>query len=452
MATEGQSAVSEFIGTFLLILTVGCNVLGGSGMNAGVSIAAVLMVAIYGLGTVSGAHFNPAVSFAIWLVKRGEAKDPFTLSTMGRYWAVQFIAAAAAGFTFVTLYGESINIGPQNKVDPASSLPGESYGWLNAMNAEFFYTWLLCFVVLRCAVDAPATQEYFGLCIGFVIIAGAYAAGPISGGCFNPAVAFGLDLSSASKGFHGCIWYTMAELLGAAFAAGAHVLIEQHKATSTTGINFFSEFLGTFVLVLTVGLNVITMSPAGALSIAASLMVMIYSLGGVSGAHFNPAVTLACALTSNLKWSDVPVYVIAQLLGGLVAGIEYTSMTGLAFPLSPGKGYNWLDVAVAEVVFTFVLCFVVLNTACSPANGCKGTCSQMYGLAIGFCIVAGGNAIGMVSGGSLNPAVSFGIDASYAMKGGAFLNSVAYTGFEVIGAALAAGAYRVVRPDDFKAK
>merc|ERR1719181_678849 len=172
---------------------------------------------------------------------------------------------------------------------------------------------------------------------------------------------------------------------------------------------------------------------------------MIYALGGVCGAHFNPAVTVATALTGYSKWGDAPGYCAAQFAGAIVAGITYSGMTGKAFPLAPGKGYSWADCAFAEIVYTFVLCFVVLNAACSKDAG-KNT----FGLAVGATIWAGGNAIGMVSGGSLNPAVSVGIDFAYLLKGGSFLNSIAYSGFEVIGASVAAFAFKMVRPDEVK--
>merc|ERR1719359_1674527 len=271
-------------------------------------------------------------------------------------------------------------------------------------------------------------------------------------GCFNPAVAFCIDISSVGQGFHWCIWYSMFEFLGAALAVGANALVEDSGAASKGVKNFVSEFLGTFFLVLTVGLNVLTMSPAGALSIGASLMCMIYALGSVSGAHFNPAVTTALTLAGKAPWSDFVPYVVAQLLGGLVAGLAYSNIVGLAFPLAPRKGYSWGDAAFAEIVYTFVLCFVVLNVAALAKKApmtAGGKSVNIYGLAIGFCIVTGGNAIGAVSGGSLNPAVSFGIDASYMAKGGTLANCFAYSAFELVGAAIAAGAFGIVRDEEF---
>merc|ERR1719379_3172007 len=98
---------------------------------------------------------------------------------------------------------------------------------------------------------------------------------------------------------------------------------------------------------------------------------------------------------------------------------------------------------LVEVLYTFMLCFVVLNVA--TATKWKG--NQFFGLAIGFVIIAGGYAGGNVSGGAFNPAVALGIDVSSAGLG--FGWGFAYAGYELLGAALAAGLFRVVRPDDF---
>jgi len=437
-----KECVAEFVGTYLLVLTVGCNVLGGSGVWAGLSIASSLMVSIYALGSVSGANFNPAVSVALFASK----VPGFDASKLGAYVVTQCAAGIAAGLTYGMIYGKTLNLAPVG-----------DFGGSAAFSVELLYTFMLCFVVLRAAVSGlnPAENEYFGIAIAFVVIAGAYGAGSVSGGAFNPAVAIGLDVSSAMQGVYWCMWYTLAEICGALLAAGVNTMFEGDSSMSAGAKNFFSEFLGTFFLVLTVGLNVTTMSPAGALSIAASLISMIYALGHISGAHFNPAVTTALTLAGKAKPADFVPYVIAQLLGGITAGLTYSNVVGVAFPLAPGTGFSWADCAFAEIVYTFVLCFVVLNVAAlakaAPMTD-GGKSAQVYGLAIGFCIVTGGNAIGKISGGSLNPAVSVGIDASYAAKGGSFMNSMAYTGFELLGAALASFAFSIVRDDEFAKK
>merc|ERR1719409_1562119 len=324
---------------------------------------------------------------------------------------------------------------------------------MQAAAVEILYTFMLCFVVLRAAVSPsnPAENEYFVMAIGFVIVAGGYGGGWISGGCFNPAVAFGIDVASAGQGVKWCFMYTIFEFVGAVLAAGAHMMVEDGSSTGTQGANFVSEFLGTFFLVLTVGLNVIGSSPAPALSIGASLMCMIYALGGVSGAHFNPAVTAALTACGKAPASDVAHYVAAQLLGGLAGAVTYSGITGKSIPLAPATGHSWAHAGFAEIMYTFVLCFVVLNVATLSGqyltNG--GKAKQIYGLAIGFCIVVGGYAIGSVSGGSLNPAVSFALDTSHALKGGSWMNCLMYTVFELAGAGLASLAFMVCQPEEF---
>merc|ERR1719335_2112309 len=106
----------------------------------------------------------------------------------------------------------------------------------------------------------------------------------------------------------------------------------------------FSEFIGTFYLVLTVGLNVLGSSPAPVWSISAALMCMIFSLGNCSGGHFNPAVTLAIFASGRQLISPIEAaaYMGAQIAGGIVAAFTYAAMEhGKSFPLGPGDGHNW---------------------------------------------------------------------------------------------------------------
>merc|ERR1740138_1565474 len=140
---------------------------------------------------------------------------------------------------------------------------------------------MLCFVVLNVAAAKNNTpNQFYGLAIGGVIWAGAYGAGAISGGCFNPAVALGIDVSSAGLGFGWGFAYTGYELLGAALASALFRVVRPDEfggdADYSLRTRLVSEFIGTFFLVLTVGLNVLGKSPAPVWSIAASLMCMIY--------------------------------------------------------------------------------------------------------------------------------------------------------------------------------
>merc|ERR1719262_848428 len=174
---------------------------------------------------------------------------------------------------------------------------------------------------------------------------------------------------------------------------------------------------------------------------------MIYALGSVSGAHFNPAVTLAIVLAGRDKCppGDAGAYVGAQLAGGVAAAYTYAGMHhGKTFALEPVAPYGWSAALQGEFVFTFVLCFVVLSvaTVATPL-------SQYFGLAIGMCVTAGGCAIGGVSGGSLNPAVSTGISAARIIGGGHFYNCLIYSCAELAGAAAAAGVFASTHPSEY---
>eukprot|EP00933_Yihiella_yeosuensis_P018559 TRINITY_DN1518_c0_g2_i1.p1 TRINITY_DN1518_c0_g2~~TRINITY_DN1518_c0_g2_i1.p1 ORF type:complete len:492 (+),score=89.39 TRINITY_DN1518_c0_g2_i1:104-1477(+) len=439
--TKEIKLYSEFLGTFLLVFTIGCNVLGQTGIWAGVSIASVLMVCIYALGGISGANFNPAVSVALAISKQigGPGLD---WDIVTPYSVAQILGGLAGSCSYCALFGKSFNL-----------QPSIGFGWLNAGLAELFYTFMLCFVVLNVAAakkNATENNQYFGLAIGFVIIAGAYGAGVVSGGCFNPAVALAIDMSSIGWGFGYSALYIVFELAGAALAAITfkHVRPEDFGNVKSEKTELLSEFLGTFMLVLTVGLNVLGRSRAGAFSIAAALMSMIYSLGDVSGAHFNPAVTLAIFLSGrcpDLTNKKAASYVATQIVGGLAAAVAYACIyVGGSFPLGPVGKSTWGQVCFAEFIFSFVLCFVVLAMAVSP----RTKSSHMFGLAIGSCVTVGGFAIGNISGGSLNPAVSVGIASAQLLNGGFFYKAMVYSACELAGGAAAAGVFKITHDVD----
>jgi len=429
--TTAAKLAAEAIGTFVLIFTIGCNVLGHTAVWAPVSIACSLMVMIYAFGGISGANFNPAVSFALGLSKMMGANG-MDWPMVGMYAGTQTVAGIAAGLAFKVMYNDSI---------PLKPAPG--FGFIGAGLAEFFYTFMLVFVVLNVAAAKKEANHWYGLAIGFVIVAGAYGAGAISGGCFNPAVAIALDVTSLSHGLGWCLVYTVFELFAAATAVALFKVVrpKDFNEDAEPGMvqMVVSEFLGTFMLVLTVGLNVLAGSPAAAFSIAASLMCMIYALGDISGAHFNPAVTLAIFLSKldpGLSPKDVAIRMATQIAAGICAAFTYMLMYFKSFPLQPGKGFGLGSAMAAEIVFTFVLCTVVLACACSE----KTKATQMFGLAIGSCVTVGGFAIGGVSGGSLNPAVSWGIAmaAPLALGKSSFYAGM-YTVAEFVGAGAAAG-------------
>jgi aquaporin Z len=181
-----------------------------------------------------------------------------------------------------------------------------------------------------------------------------------------------------------------------------------------------TEFIGTFFLFLTIGLTVLSASPLAPLAIGVSLMVMVYMGGHVSGAHYNPAVTLGVAMRGGLDGKLIVPYMVAQLLGAIVAAWVVRILTGNTFAPMPGEGMSTLAALLVEILYTFALVLVVLNVAVSKRT--QG--NSYYGLAIGFTVLAGAFAGGAISGGAFNPAVGIGPTLINAMLGGGTLANI----------------------------
>jgi aquaporin Z len=203
---------------------------------------------------------------------------------------------------------------------------------------------------------------------------------------------------------------------------------------------YLTEFIGTFFLVLTIGLTVIGGTPFAPLAIGGSLMVMVFMGGHVSGAHYNPAVSVSCAMRNKLTWSEVPPYVAAQLTGALAAALTVRALLGQTFTLAPAQGFSATRAIAVEALYTFALCMVVLNVATIQKT--KG--NSFYGLAIGFTIVVAAFAGGPLSGGAFNPAVGFGPIVVHTIFGDGTLGSLwIYLAGPLLGAVAAAGAFAV---------
>eukprot|EP00928_Gymnodinium_smaydae_P046243 TRINITY_DN30805_c0_g1_i1.p1 TRINITY_DN30805_c0_g1~~TRINITY_DN30805_c0_g1_i1.p1 ORF type:complete len:548 (-),score=60.57 TRINITY_DN30805_c0_g1_i1:12-1655(-) len=437
--------IAEFIGTFSLVFTVAyCIATGVDTWNA-FAIAAVLMVMIYATASSSGANLNPAVTFALWCTGRAG----MTATKLLMYWCAQLGAGACAAHAANKLLLPAIT----SSRSQWSLFPGEGFGLAEALLVELIYSFMLCFVVLNCtAVESKKGNNYFGLSIGLVIAAGGYAAGAISCAAFNPAVALGLDLFGRSRFLFNCVFWSLAEFVGAALAASVFKTVRSsHAEVFTVGQKLVSEFIGTFLLVLTVGLNLTTNSETIALSAASALACMVYALGDVSGAHFNPAVSFAMYLREeSSKGLDLFLYVMMQVFAGLCAGWFYAEIhkrgpnKNTTYGLEPGPAFSVLTAGCAELFATAVLAYVVLATTASPFT--KG--NHFFGLSIGWCLLAGSLSIGAVSGGELNPAVTAGIAIANAISPGSaavpYLSSFAMLSlWELAGGAAAAGLFQI---------
>jgi aquaporin Z len=206
---------------------------------------------------------------------------------------------------------------------------------------------------------------------------------------------------------------------------------------------YITEFVGTFFLVLTIGLAVLGGTPMAPLAIGASLMVMVYMGGHVSGGHYNPAVTLAVVLRGKLAARDVVPYWVAQVVGALSAAAVVYVVLGRTFAPAPAEGASTLGALLVETLYTTALCLVVLHSATAPQT----TGNSFYGLAIGFTVTAGAFAGGPISGGAFNPAVGTGpILAAALLGGGSVANLWLYLVGPFVGGVLAAILYRVQQP------
>lgn len=195
--------VVELIGTFFLVFTIGMTVVEpGAGTLAPVAIGAVLMVMIYAGGHISGGHYNPAVTLAVWLRGRCPASD------VPGYMAAQLLAAILAALVVDFLKIER----PTAPLQP---------NIVAILIVELLFTFALAYVVLNVATARRTSgNSYFGLAIGFTVLAGAFAVGPISGAAFNPAVAIGVAVMGLLS--WATIWaYLVAGLVGGALAAVA---------------------------------------------------------------------------------------------------------------------------------------------------------------------------------------------------------------------------------------
>jgi len=208
---------------------------------------------------------------------------------------------------------------------------------------------------------------------------------------------------------------------------------------------YIVEFIGTFFLVFTIGMTVIapaelTLAP---LAIGSVLMVMVFAGGHISGAHYNPAVTLAVLIRGKTDVRDAIIYIVVQLVAGVVAALVVGYFKAGA--TVPTITHNVPASLLAEFIFTFALAYVVLNVATTRAN----TGNSFYGLAIGFTLMVAIYAIGNITGGAINPAVATGITV---MGISSWTSYWIYLVAEFAGGAAAAFVFRFVSPSDLVAE
>lgn len=188
--------LTEFIGAFFLILVIGMT-------GNPLAIGAILMVMIYMGGNISGGHYNPAVTLGVFMRGKIDAKD------MIMYWVFQLLGAIIAAFIVFVLTAKTMQV-----------VPAVGRDFIKVLLCEILGTFALVSVVLNVATTKKAAgNSYYGLAIGFTVLACAFTFGPVSGGAFNPAVALGPQIVDAIKG-GGSIAYSWLYIVGC-FAGGA---------------------------------------------------------------------------------------------------------------------------------------------------------------------------------------------------------------------------------------
>jgi aquaporin Z len=202
-----------------------------------------------------------------------------------------------------------------------------------------------------------------------------------------------------------------------------------------------TELVGTFFLVLVIGLVSAVPSPVGPLAIGSILMGMIYMGGHVSGAHYNPAVTLGVLLRRAMTPGEAAGYWTVQFVGAVLAALTAWTIVGHTFAPGPAPGAVPIPALLVELLFTTALVLVIFNVA-----GTKATEGNSYfGLAIGFTVLAGALAGGGISGGAFNPAVGLGPMLVHVLAGHprALTNVWLYIVGPGVGAVLAVVIYRL---------
>jgi len=235
----------------------------------------------------------------------------------------------------------------------------------------------------------------------------------------------------------------------------AHADIEQQAPTA-----YAAEFIGTFLLVTFIGLILSVQSPDGlgyrefavvGLLHAFALMMLIATLGGASGAHFNPAVTVTLAALRKITPIDAAVYIAVQLAGAVAGALVVKAMliapadavnfgaTGVNEKFVSGNGGAF----VAELIGTFVLMWAIMGLAVNP-RGDRNWAPFVIGATLGFAVMA----VGPITGAGLNPARAFGPALVGAEFGGAGTFLFVYVLAPLVGALLAGVLYSaiVLRP------
>lgn len=203
------------------------------------------------------------------------------------------------------------------------------------------------------------------------------------------------------------------------------------------------EFIGTFFLFLTIGISSLLEPPIPSLAVGVVLVVLVYMGRTRSGAHFNPAITISLYLRQRCTGKEIPGYLGAQFAGALLAATIVSGIFAPALPgeITPLKVGSSIPIVSAELLFTFLLAFVIHQVAASDSS--EG--NPYYGVAIGLTVMAGSLCVSSISLASFNPAVSIGFcTAGFFGWGNLWMHALP----QFLGAILASFTYRAIHPEE----
>lgn len=367
----------------------------------------------------SGAHLNPSVTASLVLTGRLPTRRAFGLVLC------QLCGAATAAILVFLCCPKvaAVELGPR-----------DGHTWRAVVATEVLYTAMLCFVYLNCVASVennPLLKQngFGGLAVGLVFIAAAFAMRDICPAVLNSAIALGLgvadNLNLSGRPFNGeGLVYFFSDMTGAVIGTGLFRVVrpdEMHTSAGTAakpvavGTFVAAEFIGTFFIILTKSMNRLALLKVDqavigpeSWAVMAAIASMTYALHDVSGAYFNPALTLAAAACrrASLPRNAWIFYPVAQVLGAVVASVAFASMSfGRKIPAAPNRFSAPLELW-SEALFSAFTCYVVLS--CRFPQGSKSMPlrqNSFHGLAYGACHVAAGFAIGPITGAMLNPTV-----------------------------------------------
>lgn len=439
------------------------------------------MVLVYALGPVSGGHVNPAVSFAVGLAGKG------SWSVLTKTSIFQFLGGLlGAGLAFGTfgrtlpasgsqhnstsstpVHSALVPFSPMDNSTLFQNMPTTNFyaptNSVSLLMLELFYTAILCFVFLSVTMSRSNNNireggnQFHGLAVGMAIIAGSTATWSVSSGMFNPAITLGQEVISSNPTAF-CILIMLFQCMGAWLATLVFGIVRPAEAMHLDYTKAcekpplyersFAEGAGIFALTFTFGVTQLRATEEQIVATASVLLAMVYAVRDISGAYFNPALTVAalCTGQDTLSCREGAVYCLSQIVFSCFAALLYTVLDGMkTFGLWPFGGpfepFNLWQALAAEAIFTFMLAYVFLSTTTFKGMKTPFEFNQYFGVAAGFCYLVIGIAIKDVSRGICNPALAIAIDALNVIHSGRFWPSLLYTLAETVGGVVAALAF-----------